>query len=724
MSISSIEHDPSDNESSPYSGRRMLESSNGTARTQQSAGNHLSRGVVDIPRWRFWLSRLAAGAMIIVCSPLMAIAYLLVRWTSPGPGLYRQTRLGLHGREFEVLKLRSMTTDAESQTGPVWATKNDPRVTPVGRWLRKLHIDELPQLINVFRGEMALVGPRPERPQIAETLTESLPEFPGRLNVRPGVTGLAQINLPANTDLESARRKLFLDIEYVKTNSLWMDLRIIAATAPRLVGCRRGLLQHINRFLGVSREVPAADFGRGDGDITPAFAFNLARQQRNPTAAKGWSIPPLDRSKSLFSYGTNGSGERRQKLAYLTHLPITQWLFLKGQNDFMSANGFELHALSSPGDRLDMLASRDHVTPHEVPIARSISPWHDFISLIRIVVALRRIRPDVLHLSTPKAALLGAIAARLTGVPVSIFLVRGFTSAQSHGLTRYFFQKLERLTVCLATSTLCNAPSLLAYGRRVGILKETEGIVLLNGMSNGVDLDRFEQNEIDPASRDHETEPDAERGNGLVLGFVGRLAFDKGIGILADSWKVIREEFPDSELLLVGPWETRDTVPEDVREYLNSDPRVTMTGAVDDVRPYLKRMDLFVFPSFGEGFPNAPMEAAAFEIPVITTNAVGCVDAVEDGITGTIIPPRDVGALTEAIRTYLNDADLREKHGCAGRIRLKSDFQRQPIWEALLDHYRGLLEKHGRPAVTAQAAYREPVAAIEFEFNRVASPGE
>jgi len=161
---------------------------------------------------------------------------VLVRATSPGPFVYTQTRLGLNRRRFTIYKIRSMTHNCEQLSGPCWSVGNDPRVTPVGRFLRRTHLDELPQLWNVLRGDMSLVGPRPERPEFVASLEQVLPRYSERLKVRPGVTGLAQMKLPPDTDLLSVRRKLVYDLHYVERSRLGLDLRILLGTALFLLG--------------------------------------------------------------------------------------------------------------------------------------------------------------------------------------------------------------------------------------------------------------------------------------------------------------------------------------------------------------------------------------------------------------------------------------------------------------------------------------------------------
>jgi lipopolysaccharide/colanic/teichoic acid biosynthesis glycosyltransferase len=174
--------------------------------------------------------------LLILTLPLIVLSVILVKVTSAGPGIYSQTRLGRNGRPYRIFKIRTMVHNCEHLSGPQWSTPGDSRITPVGRFLRKTHLDELPQLWNVLRGEMSLVGPRPERPEFAIHLEQVIPFYQYRLVVRPGVTGFAQVQLPADTDLESVSRKLAYDIYYVQHLSPLLDLKIILSTAFKMFG--------------------------------------------------------------------------------------------------------------------------------------------------------------------------------------------------------------------------------------------------------------------------------------------------------------------------------------------------------------------------------------------------------------------------------------------------------------------------------------------------------
>jgi len=177
-----------------------------------------------------------AVLFLALSAPVMLLACLAVKLTSRGPIFYCQTRLGRGAGPYTIYKIRTMTHECERNSGICWARPNDPRITLVGRFLRRMHIDELPQLWNVVWGEMSLVGPRPERPEFVTDLIKAIPRYRERLFVRPGLTGLAQVQLPADTDMASVRRKLAYDVYYVEHMSFWLDCRILVGTIAYVLG--------------------------------------------------------------------------------------------------------------------------------------------------------------------------------------------------------------------------------------------------------------------------------------------------------------------------------------------------------------------------------------------------------------------------------------------------------------------------------------------------------
>jgi lipopolysaccharide/colanic/teichoic acid biosynthesis glycosyltransferase len=242
------------------------------AEFQSESGDEVS--VSPGVAWYLPLKRLGdfvfAAGLLIVFAPVVILGALLVRLTSRGPAFYRQVRLGQDGKRFTLLKLRTMRHNAEAETGPVWSTHNDTRVTPLGKLLRKTHIDEFPQLLNVLKGEMSLVGPRPERPEFVAKLVTEIPFYRDRLKVQPGITGLAQLRLPPDATLECVRRKVMHDVYYVRHVNPLLDFKLLILTAWRLVMEVAGFgwrcvtlpgpdeIEHgFHRALGIVRDEPA-----------------------------------------------------------------------------------------------------------------------------------------------------------------------------------------------------------------------------------------------------------------------------------------------------------------------------------------------------------------------------------------------------------------------------------------------------------------------------------
>jgi exopolysaccharide biosynthesis polyprenyl glycosylphosphotransferase len=186
--------------------------------------NRLTKRVFDV---------VFSTAVLVLLAPLMLLVAAAIRLSSPGPVLFRQQRMGLDGQPFTMVKFRTMPVDAEIVTGPVWAREGDPRRTRLGRLLRRLSLDELPQFVNVLRGEMSVVGPRPERPMFVEQFRRTVPGYMLRHKVKSGITGWAQVHgLRGNTSLDERIR---YDLEYIEHWSIWLDLRIIALTVGRVL---------------------------------------------------------------------------------------------------------------------------------------------------------------------------------------------------------------------------------------------------------------------------------------------------------------------------------------------------------------------------------------------------------------------------------------------------------------------------------------------------------
>ena len=324
--------------------------------------------------------------------------------------------------------------------------------------------------------------------------------------------------------------------------------------------------------------------------------------------------------------------------------------------------------------------------------ALPITPVRDLVALARMIRLFRRIRPRIVHAHTPKGGLLGMLAAFLARVPVRVYHMRGLPMLGATGLRRLLLRATERISCLAAHRVVCVSESMRTIAVASGLCRAEKALVLARGSGQGVDAEhRFSPDRLAPDTRDRTRRRLGIPNDAPVLGFVGRLVRDKGIIELAGAWQQLRERWPDLHLLLVGPFESTDPIPPDVTRALRSDPRVRVIGEDWDTPRLYAVMDIVALPSYREGFPNVPLEAAAMGLPVVTTRVPGCVDAVEDGVTGLLVPARDVAALTETIDKYLQDGELRHRHGQVGRNRVLRDFRPESIWAGVYDLYLDLL---------------------------------
>ena len=377
-----------------------------------------------------------------------------------------------------------------------------------------------------------------------------------------------------------------------------------------------------------------------------------------------------------------------RRLVHIATVPDSL-VFLRGQAAYMRSRGIETTVITSPGPALDAFAASEGVEAFAVPMQRAITPRADAVALARLVRLLRRIRPDLVHSHTPKGGLLGTTAAFLARVPSRIYHMRGLRFAASPaGPQRQLLTAAERTSCTLATQVLCVSHSLRDVALSERLCAPAKIRAIGSGSGQGVDATgRFNP---DAQPRELRAQVRAEHGvpeNARVLGFVGRIVRDKGVAELVAAWRRLRLAHPNLHLLVVGPFEPEDPIDPADRALLEADERVHLVGFRRDTERFYAAMDLVALPTYREGFPNVPLEAAAMRLPVVATKIPGCVDAVADGRTGTLVPARDASALHDAIERYLDDLSLARAHAEAGRARVLAEFRREAIWEGIAGVY-------------------------------------
>lgn len=391
-----------------------------------------------------------------------------------------------------------------------------------------------------------------------------------------------------------------------------------------------------------------------------------------------------------------------RKPRILLGVTVSQSLILmRGLPAFLADRGWDVHVVSSSGPEQDALRGIDGVTVHSLAMARNPSPLADLRSLWMWIRLLRSGRPDLVSVGTPKAGLLGGIAALLTRVPRRVYMLRGLRLATASGAGRAVLAVFERISIGTAHTVVAVSPSLRAEVIELGLTRPDKVVVLGAGSSNGVDLDAFGSERFSESDTE-----ELRRILGIdttppVVGFVGRLTADKGLGPLAEARRLLVDRGIDHQLLLVG--QTEESGADAELALLRSAGRLPVeTGAVTDPAPYYRVMDVLCLPTLREGFPNVVLEAAASGVPAVTTDATGAVDSVVDGVTGLIAHAGSGVGLADALATVIGDADARTRMGEESRLRVELDFDRVTVAARTESFYRAELARSPRAVAVAE----------------------
>lgn len=375
---------------------------------------------------------------------------------------------------------------------------------------------------------------------------------------------------------------------------------------------------------------------------------------------------------------------KKPKIIRITTVPVSMNIILKGQLAYMN-QFYEVVGVTGRDEKhFYEIAQREGIRMIPIELSRVISPIKDLKSLFQMYFMMLREKPDIVHTHTPKAGLIGLLAAKLAGVPVRLHTVGGIPWMEVFGFKRYMLKQIEKITYGLAHRVYPNSKGLIQFIHEQKICPSEKVKLLANGGSNGINTDYFVPH---PELKQTLRLKQGINDNEIVLGFVGRMAREKGINEWLTAFEEVRKQFK-VKILLIGLFEkTYGGLTSEVEEKIQNDPDILFLGRFDDVRPYYNMMDIFVFPSYREGFPNAVLEACAMGLPVIATDINGCNEIIQNGVNGILIEPKSSEAIYKALLNLLENKESRLKLGEQARTEVVKKFRRENIWRALKDEY-------------------------------------
>jgi glycosyltransferase involved in cell wall biosynthesis len=375
----------------------------------------------------------------------------------------------------------------------------------------------------------------------------------------------------------------------------------------------------------------------------------------------------------------------KPKLLIVTTVPLSL-NFFKGQIQVLKKL-FNVELVSTSGKLLNDISVAENVKSHSVSMKREISVFNDILSLLGLIRLFFNEKPKVVHGNTPKAGLLSMAAAWVNNVPIRIYYVHGLRYQGTIGLKKKILVLMECLSCYFSTDIYAVSFGIKGLLKSDRITKKAINVIG-NGSVNGIDVDFFSRHQPDVINLKEEYQ--INKSN-FVFGFVGRLTKDKGIYELVKAFVKVNKIHSNSRLLLVGEFEIGDPVLEETKIEIKTNKNIIHVGFQNDVRAFLIMMNVFVFPSYREGFGVSLMEAAAMGVPSLSSNITGCEEIIKDGYNGILIPSKSVSELYNAMEKIISDEDLLIKLSLVSREFVISKYEQKKVWKNTLNSYWKLI---------------------------------
>ena len=383
----------------------------------------------------------------------------------------------------------------------------------------------------------------------------------------------------------------------------------------------------------------------------------------------------------------------KPKLIRITTVPVSLEKLLEGQLAFMQKY-FQVIAVSSDKENLKQYEQKNNIRTQYIPLTRKITPIKDLIAVFKLYTFLKKEKPQIVHTHTPKAGVVGMLAAFLAKVPLRLHTVAGLPLVESHGLKKTILHQVEKITYKLATNVYPNSNGLQSIILKEKLTNTKKLKIIANGSSNGIDTAYFSKTHFTLTQLENKKNELGIASSDFVFVFVGRLVSDKGINELVTAFNTLQTtELPNSTLLLVGNCEeTLDPLLPKTLALLKNNPKIKSVGWQEDVRIFYGISNVLVFPSYREGFPNVVLQAGAMELPAIVTNINGCNEIITHNDNGLIVAKKDVASLKNAMLTIAQQKDLYKKLQRNTRLKIVTKYQQQQVWDELLKEYQTLVK--------------------------------